>query len=126
MKIVKHIGNYTFEFEGKNIKDIWKSLSDISEVFSDQECGACKSTNISPVHRIVEDNDFYEMRCNECYAKLSYGQHKKGETLFPHRKDKEGNYKKNGGWEKYVRNNTEDQSTPLPVPAGKQPKKLTF
>lgn len=124
MKIVKHIGSYTFEIEGKSIKDMWKNLSDISEVFGDQQCGACKSENISPVHRVVDDNDFYEMRCNDCYAKLSYGQHKKGDTLFPHRKDKDGNYKKNGGWEKY--NKPADVDQPAQASPQKQTKKLNF
>jgi len=129
MKIIKHIGPYTFEIEGKSIKDMWKNLSDISEVFSDQVCGACKSDNIAPVHRVVDDNDFYEIRCNECYAKLSFGQHKKGDTLFPHRKDKDGKYKPNGGWEKYVKNNTEEQSAESKAqsaPPKKTGKNLSF
>lgn len=123
MKIVKHIGPYTFELEGKSIKDMWKNLSDISEVFGDQVCGACKSDNISPVHRVVEDNDFYEMRCNDCYAKLSYGQHKKGDTLFPHRKDKDGKYKQNNGWEKYVKNNNDAEPAPAPAASKTKPDK---
>ena len=49
----------------------------------------------------MEDNDYYEMRCLSCGAALSYGQHKKGGTLFPKRKDENGNWLDNGGWQKW-------------------------
>ena len=34
-------------------------------------------------------------------AALSFGQHKKGDTLFPKRKDEKGNWLENGGWHKW-------------------------
>ena len=61
------------------------------------------------------DNDFYELRCVGCNAKLVFGQHKKGETIFPKRhwnslsdKEKEqrgpepkNGYLSNNGWFKW-------------------------
>ena len=37
----------------------------------------------------------------DCGAVLGFGQHKKGGTLFPKRKDADGNWLENRGWYKY-------------------------
>ena len=58
-------------------------------------------TNFRFVVRNVDGNDYYELRCNDCGAVLAFGQHKKGGTLFPKRKDDEGNYLPNKGWHKW-------------------------
>ena len=36
-----------------------------------------------------------------CREIISYGQHKKGDTLFPKRKDEAGNWLENNGWYKW-------------------------
>ena len=52
--------------------------------------------------RTVEGNDFYEMACNKCGAKLAYGQHKTGGGLFPKRKKEDGSYdREHRGWYKW-------------------------
>ena len=53
--------------------------------------------------RSVEGNDYYELRCGNCGGILSFGQHKKGGTLFPKRKDDNNNYLPNKGWHKWVK-----------------------
>ena len=80
-----------FELEASGQKEIFKELALIQEVFSEAKCGLCGSTNIRFVTRSVDGNDYYELRCNDCGAVLAFGQHKKGGTLFPKRKDDEGN-----------------------------------
>ena len=90
-----------FEVEGEGQKEIFKELSSIQEIFGESECGMCKNTNLRFAVRTVEDNDYYEIRCTDCAATLSFGQHKKGGTLFPKRKDNDGNWIKNNGWYKY-------------------------
>ena len=50
--------------------------------------------------RTVEGNDYFELKCTDCGAVLSFGQHKKGGTLFPKRKDESG-WLKNKGWHKW-------------------------
>ena len=90
-----------FELEGSGQKEVFKELSLIQEIFSEDKCGACGKNNFKFVVRNVDSNDYYELRCNECSAVLSFGQHKKGGTLFPKRKDDEGNYLPNKGWYKY-------------------------
>jgi len=90
-----------FEIEGSGQKEVFKELAIVQEVFSEENCGACKKDNIKYVVRNVDDNDYYELRCLSCGAALSFGQHKKGGTLFPKRKDENNNWLENGGWYKW-------------------------
>lgn len=94
-----------FELEASGQKEIFKELALIQEIFSEEKCGLCSSTNLRFVVRSVESNDYYELRCNECGAVLAFGQHKKGGTLFPKRKDDDGNYLPNKGWHKWIKDN---------------------
>lgn len=119
MKITQRIGNYTFELEGQDIKEIWKQLSYIGELFTDRKCGKCGSDNITPNHRVVEDNSYFEMKCHDCSHALAFGQHKKGGTLFPKRKNKDDTWKQNRGWEKYNRPE-EDHEEAVPQPPKKE------
>ena len=80
-----------FELEASGQKEIFKELAMIQEIFSEEKCGLCGSTNLRFIVRNVDSNDYYELR-----------QHKKGGTLFPKRKDDEGNYLPNKGWHKWT------------------------
>tara|TARA_B100001939_G_C16924009_1_gene610680 strand:- start:1135 stop:1470 length:336 start_codon:yes stop_codon:yes gene_type:complete len=91
-----------FELDGAGQKELFKEIASIQEIFGESKCGICGSENIKFVVRTVEDNEYYELRCMDCGAILSYGQHKKGGTLFPKRKDADGNYMKHNGWYKYT------------------------
>ena len=93
-----------FELDGAGQKELFKEIASVQEIFGEAKCGICGSENIKFVVRVVEDNEYYELRCLDCGAVLSYGQHKKGGTLFPKRKDADGNYTKNNGWYKYSAN----------------------
>lgn len=100
--------------EGETQKDVFRQLSSLQEVFEETECGVCGDDDIRFVVRTVDDNDFYELHClgwkydtniqqyNYCRAKLAFGQHKGKEgTLFPKRKDKDGNWLPNNGWTRW-------------------------
>ena len=93
-----------FELEGSGQKEVFKELALIQEIFSEDKCGLCGCSSIKFVVRNVDANDYYELRCTEpkCGATLSFGQHKKGGTLFPKRKDDENNYLPNKGWHRYT------------------------
>lgn len=97
-----------FELEGSGQKEIFKELATVQEIFSEDRCGLCKKENIKFVVRNVEDNDYYEMRCLSCGAALSFGQHKKGGTLFPKRKDENGNWLENSGWYKWQKDKSKE------------------
>ena len=102
MKIVYRVNDsMTCEFEGSSQTEIFKSLADFSEVFSMDTCGKCQKKNVQYTVRTVDDNSYHELRCRSCGARFSFGEHKKGETLFPKRKDANGNWLPNMGWTKW-------------------------
>lgn len=98
-----------FEIEAASQKEMFKSIAKVQEVFSEPCCGLCKNTKLKFVVRTVDENDFHEMQCTKCGAKLSFGQNKKGGDLFPIRKltkegkpsRKDGEYGVHNGWTKY-------------------------
>lgn len=96
----------TFELEGSGQKEVFKELAVIQEIFSEEKCGLCSSANLKFVVRNIEGNDYYELRCGDCGGILAFGQHKKGGTLFPKRKDDNGTILPNKGWHKWSKENT--------------------
>lgn len=97
-------GRVVIEVQGETVKDLFRGLSQVYDVFeSESACGCCGGTSIRPVAREHEDNEYYELAClnPDCGAKFSFGQHKKGNTLFPKRKDENGALLPNRGWRKW-------------------------
>lgn len=90
-----------FEVEGSGQKEVFKELAMIQEVFGEKCCGMCKSQDLKFICRTVEGNDYYELRCTSCGGTLSFGQHKKGGTLFPKRRDENNEWLPNHGWYKW-------------------------
>lgn len=102
MKVKYKVGErLEFELEASGQKELFKELGAIQEIFGEESCGLCKSTNLKFIVRSVEGNDYFELRCADCGAILSFGQHKKGGTLFPKRKDDNNAWLPNRGWHKY-------------------------
>lgn len=80
-------------------KGAFKVLATLQDLFSEEVCGCCKSPNINFNVRPVDNGEYYEMKCRECNAQLSFGQHKTGGTLFVKRWDKDNHAPMpNGGW----------------------------
>jgi hypothetical protein len=94
-------GRISVELDGDTQREIFSQLSSFQEVFDETVCGKCGSDDVRFVVRNVDDNLYYELKCNECGAKLAFGVMKKGGGLFPKRKDKEGNWLPSRGWVKY-------------------------
>jgi ribosomal protein L40E len=94
-------GRLKVELEGDSQKDLFEAISKFQEVFDETSCGKCGSENLRFVVRNVEDNLYYELRCLDCGARLSFGVHKKGGGLFPKRKDNDGKWLPDGGWLKW-------------------------
>ena len=102
MKVRYTSNRLSVEVEGEKQKDVFAELASFQEVFEHDVCGKCKSEDVRFVVRNVGDNDFYEVHCQACRARLAFGQHKgKDGTLFPRRKDAEGKWLADGGWLKY-------------------------
>jgi hypothetical protein len=88
--------------EGESQRDVFETVSSFQEVFEEDTCGKCGSQDIKFVTRNVDDNIYYELRCNapNCRAKLAFGANKKGGGLFPKRKDGD-TWLADGGWLKW-------------------------
>lgn len=75
---------------GETQQEVFEELAGLQEIFGEGKCGKCGSTDLKFVVRDVDGDKFYESRCVQCWAVLSYGSRKKpAGTLFPHRKENE-------------------------------------
>lgn len=101
---------------GDDSESLFAKLAHLEEVFGHSKCLSCGSSNIKKVVRTAQGTDdkgkvktytYYELRCSDCYSKLQFGQGENG--MFPQRKDKNGNYKPNGGWTKYNKETGEEE-----------------
>lgn len=95
-------GNLHVEHDASNPKEAFRLLAQTEEVFGQRACGACKSVDIKFIARKSGKFEFFELGCTKCGSRLSFGQHNDGDgTLFPRRKDDNGNYLDNNGWVKW-------------------------
>lgn len=101
MKLTYVVGNVTVEFETDTVRDGFAQLATFQEVFGETLCGKCGSENVKFIVRENEGNEYYELRCADCHARLAFGAHKKGGGLFPRRKDSDGNWLPDNGWTKW-------------------------
>ena len=93
------------EVEAATQKELFAALAGAEEVFGVEQCGLCGSRNPRFLTRHQSGFVFYEMVCanSECRARLELGQSTDLKTLFPRRKDDEGNRLPNGGWAIFVK-----------------------
>jgi hypothetical protein len=115
LKLNVPLKHCTVQVEAESQRELFEQRAAAVEVFGEQRCGLCQSESIEPVFRTVthgkDSYDFHEMQCRnpQCRARLSYGVHKGGKTLFPHRRldatgrpDRaDGEYGAHRGWTKY-------------------------
>ena len=94
-------GKLSVEFDADSQTDAFASFAQIQEVFEESPCGKCGSEHLRFVVRTVDENQFYEIRCQDCGARLEFGVMKKGGRLYPRRKDKEGNWLPDKGWQRW-------------------------
>jgi len=95
----------TIELETSDQKDFVEQMAKIQEVVV-HRCGKCGAgaEEMTFQVRVVDDNKYYELKCNKCFATLAFGSHKKGGTLFPKRYTEEEGEKKwlpDNGWTKW-------------------------
>ena len=81
IKATIKIGNMNLTFEAQTMKDVFKW----SGVYSNlpKACDACNSENLYLSHRTTKaKDDYFELKCSDCNAAGSFGQHKEGGTLY--------------------------------------------
>ena len=72
------------ESEGDQEDAVFKQIARVQEIFQHKGCGACQSTNIKFICRLdSSSNDWLEVGCKTCRAKLVFGRTKKGGLIFP-------------------------------------------
>jgi hypothetical protein len=106
----------TLEVEGGNQVELFENLSSTQEVFGVDKCGACGNKQFRFAVRKVtkmegkkaKEFKYYEFHCTspKCRARLAFGQHQEGGTLFPRRKDGE-KYLPNNGWTVYQKEDSD-------------------
>lgn len=99
-KIIIHFNNASIEISASSPKDAIKKLSAYTTLFQEPVCKLCNSEHTVLQHRSRDGNDYYYVKCLHCFAELSFGQHKSGDTLFIKNKTDQG-FLPNGGWHKY-------------------------
>jgi len=81
---IKATDNLWFDVEAEQEDELFKQIARVQEIFQHNGCGACGSTNVKFVCRLDNsDNDWLEITCQDCRAKLIFGRTKKGGLIFP-------------------------------------------
>ena len=92
-------GRMMFEIVAENIKDVFRQVSEIQEIFEmDTAHGDCAGDNTRLRVRHIDGFDFYEIHCDECGGNLALGQRRDDNGLFPKFKDQDGQWFPNGGF----------------------------
>lgn len=122
-------GRLVIEMEATTIKDLFSQIGPIAEVLdADQTCGACNAPTIYPRAREAKKSDgktvtYYELVCGHCTAKLSFGQHSEGGTLWAKRENDQKEPLLNRGWLVYrgiAAPRTEDAPPPRTQPPARK------
>lgn len=112
-----NLNGHSIQFEGENLKEVWKEVcqSGALEIFAlAGECGCCKGKKTLLNYREVGEGkktfDYFEVVCadGKCRARLALGQKTDKVGLFPKRKNDDGTWKSNNGWEKWAGPKKED------------------
>jgi len=100
---MKYQSGLEISVDAEGVKPAIQALSPFMEVFGEDECVRCGCRTIRFEHRKKDDYNYYSAVCcgDKCGAKLDFGQKREGGTLYPKRKDKDGNWLPNRGWLKW-------------------------
>jgi hypothetical protein len=101
MQVTYQLGKLTASFDCDTQKELFAQLASFQEVFGQEKCGKCDCDDLQFVVRENNENEYHELRCKKCYAKLAFGVNKKGGGLFPKRKNADNEWLPDGGWVKW-------------------------
>lgn len=92
MKVQLKVAPRVFvEANGETQTAVFEQAAALQEVFATyHKCGKCQSEDLRFVVRESDDdNKYYELHCqnSRCRARLAFGQHKVGGTMYPRRQE---------------------------------------
>lgn len=127
VRLTKDVGcGLTVSVEGELFTEAFEKMSMIEDVFRmpTDKNGNPTVENFQLRTRTVDDNTYYELFDPKTRAKLALGQYKKPKEgwLFPKRKDKDGNWLENSGWEVWQGNKAAETEKPAADATGKKAK----
>lgn len=118
IRVTQKMGDrITVTIEANDDKEAFRKLGSAHEVYNIRMCGmqGCGGTDLRFNLRENEGNQFPEVVCMKCYARLAYGQKKGTTEIYPRRRFhkqhplvvskqyKEDDKMPDGGWERYER-----------------------
>jgi len=81
---VRATADLSFQVDAETEEELFKQIARVQEVFQHQSCGKCNSPNVKFVCRHdSSENDWLEVLCKECRAKVIFGRTKKGGQIYP-------------------------------------------
>ena len=81
---VRATPDLTFQVDAETEEELFKQVARVLEVFQHQSCGKCASPNVKFVCRHdSSENDWLEVVCKDCRAKVIFGRTKKGGQIYP-------------------------------------------
>ena len=81
---VRATPDLTFQVDAETEEQLFKQVARVQEVFQHQSCGKCASPNVKFVCRHdSSENDWLEVVCKDCRAKVIFGRTKKGGQIYP-------------------------------------------
>ena len=81
---VRATPDLTFQGDAEPEEELFKQVARVQEVFQHQSCGKCSSPNVKFVCRHdSSENDWLEVVCKDCRAKVIFGRTKKGGQIYP-------------------------------------------
>ena len=81
---IKATNDLSFQVEAETEDELFKQVARVQEVFRHESCGQCNSDRVIFVCRHdSSENDWLEVVCKECRAKVIFGRTKKGGQIYP-------------------------------------------
>lgn len=92
------VGKSMVEYQNADLKTIMKFSALLGAL--PQKCDCCASENVYLSHKSPKGNDYYMIRCKDCYAELNFHQKKEGGTFYLVDGEKMSVYQKEDGQQK--------------------------
>ena len=81
---VRATPDLTFQVDAETEEELFKQVARVQEVFQHQSRGKCSPPNVKFVCRHdSSENDWLEVVCKDCRAKVIFGRTKKGGQIYP-------------------------------------------